>query len=421
MKDVNIGILGAGNVGRGLIELISRDGDLIAERTGVRLKVARVMDRSYEKKAEALRGIPASADADAVLSDPSISIVVELLGGLKPAGDYIRAALQAGKSVVSANKALIASPEGPELLKLAEQKNVNFGFEAAVAGAIPVIRTLRTHAVSGEVKSIRGILNGTCNFMITRMEEDGLDYDAALKLAQQRGFAEADPAFDVSGQDAAQKLAILAGIMLDSYVPSDRLRVEGITAIRPVDLKIAQRMGWVIRLLAVARRTPQGDLLRVHPAMIHRNHMLASVKEETNAVFVDSTTTGPLLLIGKGAGAHPTATAVLSDLIDLGRGGEVRPALFQKVEPAVRSDFTYRFYVRVQTQDRPGVLAEIATLLADHNISIASFHQEEGPEPVQLVIVTHEASEEAMVDAMQQIDLLRVVMGSSVMIRIEDM
>jgi len=421
LKEVSIGILGAGNVGRGLIELIARDGEAIAARTGIRLKVAAVFDRSYQKKSEALAGVPASDDPSIVLSNPDVSIVVELLGGLSPAGDLIRSALSAGKAVVTANKALVSSPAGPELLKLAQDQNLNFGFEAAVAGAIPIIRTLRMHCVSGEVRSIRGILNGTCNYMITRMEEDGLDYDAALRLAQEKGFAEADPTFDVSGQDAAQKLAILAGIALDSYVPVDRLRVEGIESIRPVDLKIARRMGWVIRLLAIARRTDAGELLRVHPAMIQEDHILASVKEERNAVFVDSTSAGPSLLVGKGAGSHPTATAVLSDVIDLARGGEVRPALFQKTEPEARADFNYRFYVRVQTHDRPGVLAEIATVFADHDISIASFHQEEGPEPVQLVIVTHAALESAMFEAVAEMDRLRAVMLPSVVIRIEDL
>ncbi|MCE9596533.1 MAG: homoserine dehydrogenase [Spirochaetia bacterium] len=420
MKEVGIGILGAGNVGRGLIEILKRDGDAIAARTGIRLRVAAVFDRSYKKKEIALHGIPSGDQPAVVLDHPDVSIVVELLGGLTPTEQFIREALSKGRSVVTANKALLASTAGPELSKLASENNVNLGFEAAVAGAIPIIRSLRLHHLAGQVRSIHGILNGTCNFIITRMEDDGLDYAEALKLAQDKGFAEADPTFDVGGQDAAQKLRILAGIAFDAYFSESSIRVEGIEAIRPVDLKIAKRMGWVIRLLAVARRTADSILLRVHPAMIHANHILASVKEERNAIFLDSSSTGPGLLVGQGAGSHPTATAVLSDIIELAGATRTSPALFQKNGTRISPEFAYRYYVRIQTQDQPGVLAEIARVFAIHSISIASFHQEEGPEPVQLVILTHAAPELAMADAVAQINRLPVVMLPSVMIRVED-
>jgi homoserine dehydrogenase len=416
---VKIGLLGAGTVGQSLIEIIHADREQIARRTGLSLEIKAVFDRSYQKKPR-LIGMNAGADPSIVLDDPEISVVIELIGGVTTAKDLITRALSAGKSVVSANKALLASEAGPALFALAASKGVRIGFEAAVAGAIPVIRAMRMHYVSGHVRSLHGILNGTCNFIITRMESEGMDYAAALKLAQEKGFAEADPAFDVSGKDAAQKLAILAGLMFDSYVPEGALQVEGIESIRSVDLRIARRMGYVIRLLGVARRTEEGALLRVHPAMVPENHILASVKEERNAVFLDSTTAGPALLVGKGAGGTPTATAVLSDLIDVAVNKQ-GPAIFQGSTLRICPQSSYRFYLRLQTKDQPGVLAEIARVLADHRISIASFHQEEGPEPVQLVLITHHAPETAMKQALEHIDALSCVVLPSVMIRKEDL
>lgn len=416
---VKVGLLGAGTVGQSLIEILKTDHDQIERRTGLSLQIKSVFDRSYHAKPR-LIGLHAGDNPDIVLNDPEISVVIELIGGVTTARDLITRALSLGKSVVSANKALLASDAGPALFALAASRGVRIGFEAAVAGAIPVIRAMRMHYVSGHVRSLHGILNGTCNFIITRMESEGMDYGAALKLAQEKGFAEADPAFDVSGKDAAQKLAILAGLMFDSYVPETALRVEGIESIRSVDLRIAQRMGYVIRLLAVARQTEQGALLRVHPAMVPENHILASVKEERNAVFLDSTTAGPALLVGKGAGGSPTATAVLSDLIDVAANMHA-PAFFQGSALRICPESSYRFYLRLQTKDRPGVLAEIARVLADHKISIASFHQEEGPEPVQLVLITHHASETAMKQALEHIDALSSVMLPSVMIRKEDL
>lgn len=418
-KNVKIGLLGAGTVGQSLIEILRQDREQIERRTGLSLEIKSVFDRSYQKK-PLLIGVAASDNPSVVLDDPEISIVIELIGGVTTAKDLIRTALERDKSVVTANKALLASGEGPALFALASEKGQRIGFEAAVAGAIPVIRALRMHFVSGSVKSLHGILNGTCNFIITRMESEGMDYAAALKLAQERGFAEADPAFDVSGKDAAQKLAILSGLMFDTYVPESALRVEGIESIRALDLRIARRMGYVIRLLGVARATDEGALLRVHPAMVPENHILASVKEERNAVFLESTTAGPALLVGKGAGGRPTATAVLSDLIDVASSRKA-PPFFQGTPVRICPEGSWRFYLRLQTKDKPGVLADIARVLADHGISIASFHQEEGPEPVQLVLITHHASEKAMGDALGAIDRLPCVMLPSVMIRKEDL
>lgn len=420
VKKVKIGLLGAGTVGQSLLEILKTDAAQIERRAGIRFEVGAVFDRSFQKK-PALIGYKAGNDPGIVLDDPDISIVIELIGGVTTARELMERALASGKTVVSANKALLASSAGPALFALAEKNNARIGFEAAVAGAIPVIRAMRMHYVSGSVRSLHGILNGTCNFIITRMESEGLDYGAALKLAQEKGFAEADPAFDVSGKDAAQKLAILAGLMFDSYVPESALRVEGIESIRAVDLRIARRMGYVIRLLAVARQTERGALLRVHPAMVPENHILASVKEERNAVFLESSTAGPALLVGKGAGGAPTATAVLSDLIDAATASGRSPAFFQGGPLEIAPESSYRFYLRMQTRDKPGVLADIARLLADRGISIASFHQEEGPEPVQLVLITHHASETAMKEALEQIDRLDSVVLPSVMIRKEDL
>lgn len=422
MKEIRIGLLGAGTVGRGLIDILAQEADHIQARSGLRPRIVRVADRSHETKAFLAPFRPTSSVMD-VVDDPDVDVVVELLGGMDPAGPAILRALRSGRSVVTANKALIAGRQGEIFSALHEGQKINaglsLGFEAAVGGALPLVRNMRLMWAAGGVERMVGILNGTCNFIITRMQEDGMEYADALRLAQEKGFAEADPTFDVSGRDAAQKLAILSMLAFDGAVPEDAIHVEGIDRFHRVDLEMARKMGRVIRLLALARKEGSRVLLRVHPAMIPANHLLADVRDEFNALFLRDRYAGPSLIVGRGAGSLPTASAVLSDIMAIGSGtrdrwvGDLRPV-------EVIDDAEYRFYFRFRTQDRPGVLASVAGALAEHGISIATMHQEEGPEPVNVVIVTHEAHESAVRKAIVAIDGAPHILAPTVIVRLED-
>ncbi len=419
MKKVIFGLGGLGTVGRGVLELLRVQGPLLRERTGIDFELGAVFDRSWEKKRDLIGGVPAGGDPEILWKDPRISLVLELIGGEEPARTIIRRSLESGRAVITANKSLL-SREGREIFLLAAEKNQSIGFEAAVAGALPIIQTLRRGLVVNNIEALYGIVNGTCNFILTRMEVDGMSYEDALKLAQEKGFAEADPSFDVDGRDAAQKLAVLSGLAFDCSVTEAHVKAEGIRNIRSVDLRIAESMGFRIRLLAVARRESDGTLLlRVHPAMIHKDHTLASVREEKNAVFLETSASGPLVITGKGAGSHPTAAAVISDMVAIAKAGTPeRWTLQGEVRAAV--DARYRFYLRFQTKDKPGVLAEIAQLLAEEGISIASVHQQEGREPVDVVVVTHSAPESGLFRAVEGINGGGNILAPTIVMRIEE-
>lgn len=422
MRQWKIGLLGLGTVGRGVVEILRERREILAARAGVDLQVARVFDRSWRKKQDTLGDIPATDNADEVLNDPELDVVIELIGGLDPAHDFVRRALESGKHVVTANKALLAR-HGNELLPLARKHQVSVGFEAAVAGALPVIRNMRRSFVSDDVTSIHAILNGTSNFILTRMEEDGMDYAEALALAQERGFAEADPTFDVGGFDAAQKLAILAALAFDTAIAEDAVIVEGIETIRHKDLRFAAAMQRVIRPLAIARKFSDGRIsLRVHAAMLPAEHPLAAVQDEKNAVMIDTSNSGPAMIMGLGAGARPTAAAVISDLVFLaGREpGLAQIWLSGSDQPEPVQEFEYRFYLRFETADRPGVLAEIARVLAAEQISIASVHQYEGAEPIDLVVVTHTVDEAALKRALAKIAELESILAAPIWIRMKE-
>ncbi|MBW7856840.1 MAG: homoserine dehydrogenase [Leptonema sp. (in: Bacteria)] len=435
-KEIKIGLLGGGTVGQGLINIIETESNRICSRTGLKLTIEKVADRSYLKK-PILKQYKPTDSIDEVIHDPNIDIVVELIGGQEPAGTAILTALRLGKSVVTANKALLAarSKEIFDAVLEGQKKNANtaIGFEAAVGGALPLIRNMRLIWASGGIDRMVGILNGTCNFIISRMEDDNMEYAAALKLAQQKGFAEADPTFDVSGRDTAQKLAILSMLAFDVSVSDTDIQVEGIESFQKVDHDFARKMGRSIRLLAIAKRQDDRLLLRVHPAMIPKSHLLSDVKNEFNALALDNRYSGPSLIVGSGAGALPTAAAVLSDIVAIGTGsvghwvGDLKTA-------KLIDDAQYRFYIRFRTVDRPGVLARIASVLAEFQISIATMHQEmqesdnqkiENVEPVDVVIVTHNANESAVRSAIAKIDndsnaTNSIILAPSVIIRLED-
>jgi homoserine dehydrogenase len=429
-REVRLGILGCGTVGQGVLQLLERNGPAIAARLGCRLEVARVLVRSPEK----VRGVvdPAllTTDPERILGDASIDVVVELIGGLSPAATWVRRAIDAGKAVVTANKALIAA-HGGELLQTSDAAGTDLYFEASVAGGIPIIRTLREALASDRVRSLVGIVNGTCNFILSRMSEDGgIDFATALREAQQKGYAEADPALDIDGLDAAHKLTILATLAFGARLDPAQVHTEGIRDITPLDIAFARRFGYVVKSLAIGKDLGDRLDLRVHPALVPARRVLASVSGALNAVYLEGEALGPCVLTGSGAGGLPTAVSVVSDIIDVARnlraGSAGRVPQFASRELAVRpvqpiGEVRCRTFLRLTVQDRPGVLARIAGALGAHDVSIEQMVQEgHGPtDPVQLVMLTHMARERDVRDALQEIDALTVVVPPSRVIRIE--
>jgi len=418
LKTWRIGLYGLGTVGRGLVEILRELEEILPGRAGARFEIVSIADRSYQKKGKWTAGRQAAHDPDFILKDPTIDIAVELIGGVLQARSFVTEALKSGKHVVTANKALLAS-HAAEIFPLARKAERHIMFEAAVAGALPVIKSLRRGLVANEIHGLYGILNGTCNFIITRMQQDKMTYADALSLAQEKGFAEADPTFDVAGHDAAQKLALLSSLAFDGLVSLDWIRTRGIVGLERVDLQMAEEYGYSIRLLAVARKLKDGLLFRVHPALLHADHTLASVYNEQNAVFFDASNSGPLLITGSGAGARPTAAAVVSDLVAIANADRpeswpIAPLAAQRAGQA-----EYEFYLRFQAVDRPGVLAHISRVLADSGVSIASMHQPSGQEPVNVVLLTHRAPEDSIRQAVDRIADHDFILGDPVILPIE--
>jgi homoserine dehydrogenase len=393
---VRIGVLGCGNVGAPLVGLIERHGADIQARTGLRLRVTRIAVRDLAKPRPA--GIDTSlltTDADSIVNDPDIDLVVELIGGVEPARALILGALKAGKPVVTGNKELLAKA-GAELFQAAEGAGVDLLFEAAVAGGIPIIRPLRESLVGERITRVMGIVNGTTNYILTRMTEAGASYADALAEAQALGFAEADPTADVEGYDAGAKAAIIASIAFGAAVTADDVHHEGISRITEIDIAFAERMGYVIKLLAVAEQDDAGKIcVRVHPAMVPVDHPLASVRESFNAVFVEGDAVGELMFYGRGAGGSPTASAILGDLIDAAlnrhRGshatvGQLGTAVFRPL-----AEVESAYYLNVEVLDRPGVLAQVAGVFGDHRVSIRSMEQEGLGDEARLIFITHRA------------------------------
>jgi homoserine dehydrogenase len=436
MKEVGIGIAGFGTVGGGVLSILRSHAKEIEARLGARIVVRRVAvrDPSKERMVDVDRSLLTTRFAD-LLEDPGIQVVVELVGGTTEARDLVLGALRAGKHVVTANKALLAF-HGDEIFRLAQEKGVDVYYEAAVAGGVPVIRTLREALASDRIQAIHGIVNGTTNFILSSMEEKGEPLAKALAEAQRLGYAEADPTLDVSGGDAAQKLCLLAQLAFGARLAPQDVLTEGIMGLLPEDFAWAAEFGYALKLLAVARRAgPSGGdggaliEARVHPAFIPRDSMLAGVRGAMNAVLLRSDALGPTLLFGQGAGAMPTGSAVVADIIDLSRNllsgspGRVplppaRPLVGLRPHEEIRT----AYYLRFSVKDAPGVLARIAATLAAHGISIAAVqqreHEEEGA-PVPLVIVTHQAREADLRRAIREIDAYDTTVAATRLIRIE--
>jgi homoserine dehydrogenase len=423
-RAVRVAILGCGNVGGALVALLLADADGIAARSSIRLELVGV---AVADPTRSRPGVPErilTGDAKALVIDPDVDVVVELIGGLDPAGELVEAALCARKPVVTANKALLAA-HGAALAEAAAQAGVDLLYEAAVAGAIPIIRPLRESLAGEQVKRVMGIVNGTTNFILTSMSEEGLGYDEALEHAQHLGLAERDPSADVDGHDAAAKAAILAGLAFRRDVVDGDVYREGIRAVQTDDLAIAGRLGYVVKLLAVAEGAGAEDIsVRVHPALVPKTHPLASVRGAFNAVFVEGDACGELMLYGRGAGGVPTASAVLGDLIDAAHNflvGSAAPAP-ARARANIRSmdDVRSAFYLNVEVDDRPGVLAAVADVFGAHGVSIRSMEQQGLDDEARLIFLTHVGREGDMRATIVGLEALSVVKHVGGLLRVVD-
>jgi homoserine dehydrogenase len=423
-RTVGVGILGCGSVGSEVLGILEERPEPIAVQAGARLTVAgvAVRDPGRERPPQVRRELLTS-DAKGLVTDPSVEVVVEVIGGLSPAGELVRMALEAGKPVVTANKALLASPQGVELRSLASERGVDLLYEASVAGAIPLVRVFRESLTGEHVRKVIGIVNGTTNFILTKMGEQGADYGDVLAEAQALGFAERDPTADVEGFDSAAKAAILAGVAFGYDVADTEVLREGITAVRAVDVEVAERFGYVIKPLAVVERIDDDSLsVRVHPAMVPKMHPLAGVRGAFNAVFVEGEAAGELMLYGQGAGGLPTASAVVGDLIDAVRNrlaGTSAPVPERKpVRLLPPTEVQTPYFVSLDVSDRPGVLAAVAAVFGNHSVSIRSMEQEGIGDEARLHFLTHLAREGSVRDTLAELGRLEVVEHIGAAIRI---
>jgi len=419
MPEINIGLVGIGTIGGGVVKILNNNKDTIEKRTGIKINLKKVCDCNLgNAKDLGLKDDQLTKDYNELINDPDINLIIELIGGYTPAKDIILSALKNKKHVVTANKAVIAK-HGKEIFEAAKNNDVNIAFEAAVGGCIPIIKTIKESYAADNIKEIYGILNGTTNFILTKMEE-GQEYKDALKTAQDLGFAEADPAFDVEGKDAAQKLVILSRLAFNAEIEDD-IFTNGITKINKNDLKYAKDIGYKIKLLAIAKKTDDEIELRVHPTMIPINHELASVKDELNAIYLVAENTTKSMLYGKGAGQLPTATVVLGDVIDIAKGKQ-DVSYFEDVKVKDKNKIKSRYYLRYTVEDKAGVLAKISKILGDNKISIAAVEQKEiNQNIVPVIVTTHESVEENLVKAVKEINALEVTKEKTVVIRIETM
>ncbi len=418
---VKVGVLGCGNVGAALVALVAERGREIESRTGIRLEVGKVAVRSLSRtRPVEIADELLTRDAAQVVIDPEIDVVVEVIGGIEPARELILAALEAGKPVITANKELVAN-HGAELFDAASASGVDLLFEAAVAGGIPILRPLRESLVGEDVRRIMGIVNGTTNFILTRMSEDGASYAGALTEAQELGYAERDPTADVDGYDAGAKAAILATLAFGAKVVAGDVYHEGISGVSAIDIEFAKRLGYVIKLLAVAELVP-GDngedevAVRVHPAMVPHTHPLAGVRDSFNAVFVEGAAVGDLMFYGRGAGGEPTASAVLGDLVDASvnlRKGTHADLITLTRRPIRAIDELYSsYYVNLDVVDKPGVLREVAEAFENHGVSIRSLEQEDVGDTARLIFITHKAREadvQATLGDLRELDVILAV------------
>ena len=422
MTNLTIGLLGCGTVGGALVDLLDARRVTITARTGVELRIGAIAVRDTAKHQDRLADPSLlTTDSAAVVADPEVDIVIELIGGTDPALMLARTALENGKPVITGNKELLAA-HGPELYAVAAEHGVDLLFEAAVAGGIPLIRPLRESLVGEDISRVMGIINGTTNYILTKMTQEGADYAGALADAQALGYAEADPTADVEGYDAGAKAAIIASIVFGVDVRSSDVQHEGISSITAADIDTAKRLGYVIKALAVIERADGEVAVRVHPAMVSTGHPLANVNDSFNAVFVEGATVGDLMFYGRGAGGGPTASAVLGDLIDaavnVANGAAARLSITEKARLRSVDELSSQFYLTMVVSDEPGVLAQVATVFGIHGVSIQVMEQSGTGGDAELCLILHETTEAALHATLDELDGLDVVRGIGSVIRL---
>ena len=435
MKPINVGLLGIGTVGSGTFTVLSRNEAEITRRAGRPIRITQVADKNVELAKRITGGsVAVTDDAFAVVNNPEIDIVVELIGGYGIARELVMKAIENGKHVVTANKALLAV-HGNEIFTAAQKKGVMIGFEAAVAGGIPIIKALREGLTANRIQWIAGIINGTTNFILSEMRDKGLSFETVLKEAQRLGYAEADPTFDVEGIDAAHKLTIMSAIAFGIPMQFDKAHIEGISKLTAEDLKYAEQLGYRIKLLGITKRRSKGVELRVHPTLIPAKRLIANVEGAMNAVLVQGDAVGATLYYGKGAGAEPTASAVIADLVDVTRMETADPEnrvphlAFQPDAVAdtpilPMAEVECGYYLRMRVEDKPGVLADITRILADQQISIDAMIQrepEEGEAQTDIIMLTHVVREKQVDAAIAKIEALPVVSGKIIRLRLENL
>ncbi len=426
---INVGIIGFGVVGSGTAKILLENADILRERVGFEIALRKIADLDIERD----RGIRIpdgvlTRDVNEVLENPDIHVVVELIGGVRPAKDFILRAIRNGKHVVTANKALLAT-EGTDIFAAAREAGVEVGFEASVAGAIPIIKVMKESLVANRIRAIYGIINGTSNFILTKMTDHGVEFADALREAQSLGYAEADPTLDIEGIDTAHKLTILSTLAYGIPLSFGNIHIEGISGVATQDIAFAAELGYKVKLLAIAKEANGAIELRVHPTMIPREYLIAKVDGPFNAIYVDGDAAGSTMYYGRGAGSVPTGSAVVSDIADIARNirrgaiGRVPtvPVTTRRLTIKKIDDVISRYYFRFSALDRPGVLSKISGILGARDISIASVIQKgrRAGEAVPLVVLTHEARERDVRRAIEEIDALPVVMDRTVFLRVE--
>lgn len=424
MKTLKVGMLGAGVVGSQIARLLIANKSDLASRAGANLELVSIAVKDSKLKRDGIPTALLTNDAKSIVNDPQIDLVIEVIGGIDPAKELILTALKNGKSVVTANKALLAK-HGAELYAAADKANVDLYYEAAVAGAIPILRPLRESLVGDHVIRVMGIVNGTTNYILTKMDENGAAFADALKEAQALGFAESDPSADIEGFDAAAKAAILAGLAFHSRVTDNDVYCEGISKITAADVKVAKAMEMVIKLLAIAELTPEGAVsVRVHPALISRTHPLASVRDSFNAVFVEAESAGQMMFYGKGAGGAPTASAILGDLVAVARhkvNGGIGPkeSDYADLKIAQIGQTKTRYLIRLNVADKPGVLESVAHVFASHQVSIQTVRQTGAGDKAELIVMTHSSNESSLSATVKDLKNLPVVTDVASVLRVE--
>ena len=433
MKPIKVGLLGIGTVGAGTFAVLNRNQEEIRRRAGRGIEIAVVADINIDRAKQITGGtVEVVGDANLVVNRPDIDIVIELIGGYGIARDLVMQAIANGKHVVTANKALLAT-HGTEIFLAAQEKGVMVAFEAAVAGGIPIIKALREGLTANRIQWIAGIINGTTNFILSEMRDKGLDFATVLKEAQRLGYAEADPTFDIEGIDAAHKLTIMSAIAFGTAVQFDKAYIEGITNLHATDIRYAEQLGYRIKLLGLTRRTSQGIELRVHPTLIPSSRLIANVEGAMNAVLVQGDAVGPTLYYGKGAGAEPTASAVIADLVDITRLASAehahrvpylafQPEAITDTPVLPMAEIITSYYLRLRVADKLGVLANVTRLLADASISIDAMLQkepDEGETQTDIILLTHQTQEKNVNTAIAAIESLTTVVGKVTRIRLE--